>query len=156
MPHCGGQCLHPRRPPPPRISELGRIRPRGAPPPPPFGKSCIRPCGKHRQAKKKGLQQEKEKKDPPKDPHRERGALESAGPIAYATFAARLIRHCNEVTLLNLPRPNFLFKIRPYKLGRHPLQGLRPGAMQGPLRPPPSITIIPNNSTCLVITIVIG
>ena len=26
--------------------------------------------------------------------HRERGALESAGPVAYATFATRLIRHC--------------------------------------------------------------
>ena len=27
-----------------------------------------------------------------------------------------------------MPRPNLLFKIRPYKLGRRPLQGLRPGA----------------------------
>ena len=42
----------------------------------------------------KKKKQEKEKNDP----HRERGALEIAGPIAYATFAARLIRHCNEVT----------------------------------------------------------
>ena len=52
--------------------------PKGARPPPPFGKSCIRPWGKNRQAKtkKKGLQQEK------------------------GTFAARLIRHCNEVTLI--------------------------------------------------------
>ena len=32
--------------------------------------------------------------------HREHGALESAGPVAYATFAATLIRHCNEVTYL--------------------------------------------------------
>ena len=37
----------------------------------------------------------------------------TAGPIAYATFA----------------RFKFAptFKIRPYKLGRRPLQGLRPG-----------------------------
>ena len=33
-----------------------------------------------------------------------------------------------------LPRPNFLFKIRPYKLRGRPLQGLRPGAMP-PLPP---------------------
>ena len=33
--------------------------------------------------------------------HREHGALESMGPIAYyATFATALIRHCNEVTHL--------------------------------------------------------
>ena len=43
---------------------------------------------------KKGLQQTKEKKHPLR--HRERGALESAGPVAYATFATRLIRHCLE------------------------------------------------------------
>ena len=41
---------------------------------------------------KKSLQQTKEKKHPQR--HRERGALESAGSVAYATFAARLIRHC--------------------------------------------------------------
>ena len=29
-----------------------------------------------------------------KQKKRERGALESAGPVAYATFATRLIRHC--------------------------------------------------------------
>ena len=41
---------------------------------------------------KKGLQQTKEKNPPLR--HRERGALESAEPVAYATFATRLIRHC--------------------------------------------------------------
>ena len=35
--------------------------------------------------KEKGLQQTKEKKHPLR--HRERGALESAGLVAYATFA---------------------------------------------------------------------
>ena len=40
--------------------------------------------------------QKKKKKQKKKHPlrHRERGALESAGPVAYATFATRLIRHC--------------------------------------------------------------
>ena len=50
--------------------------------------------GKYRQAKKKekkrkekGLQQTKEKKHPLR--HTDRGALECAGPVAYATFATR-------------------------------------------------------------------
>ena len=55
-----------------------------SPPPPPGGK----------------IDKQKKEKVFSKKKKRERGALESAGPIAYATFAARLIRHCNEVTLI--------------------------------------------------------
>ena len=50
--------------------------------------------------KKKSLQQTKEKKHPQR--HRERGALESAGSVAYATFAARLIRRWSSVISVTL------------------------------------------------------
>ena len=108
------------------------------PPPPPFGKSCIRPMAKNRQAKKKkkkGLQQEKEKKDP----HRERGALESAGPIAYATFAARLIRHCNEVTLLIGLGLIFFLKFAPISWAGAPSKACARGPCP-PCPPPPLAT----------------
>ena len=100
-------------PPPPRHIGLRGWRLWGsgcAAPPPPLGKSCIRPWGGGNDKQKNW-------------------------PIAYATFATRLIRATAMKSLTYLPRPNFLFKIRPYKLARRPLQGLRPGAMP-PLPPP--------------------
>ena len=46
-----------------------------------------------KQKKKKKRSSTNKRKETPLRP-RERGALESAGPVAYATFATRLIRHC--------------------------------------------------------------
>ena len=74
---------------PTRLAPLGL----GVRPPSPFGKSCIRPWEKNRQAKKKGLQQEK------------------------GTFAARLIRHCNEVTLIICLGLIFFLKFAPISAG---------------------------------------
>ena len=99
-----GPMLASAPPPPPELAppcHIGlhgwRLWDSGCAPPPHLVNPASAPGKKiDKQIKKKGLQQEKEKKDP----HRERGALESAGPIAYATFAARLIRHCNVVTLI--------------------------------------------------------
>ena len=48
------------------------------------------PWEENQQAKKRPSTN-KRKKHPLR--HRERGALESAGPVAYANFATRLIRH---------------------------------------------------------------
>ena len=93
-------------------------------PPPPFGKSS--PGEKidkqKKKNKKKGLQHEKVER------LREIGALESSGPIAYATLATRLIQHTAMKSLYLFA----LFKIRPYKLSRRPLQGLCPRAMAPP------------------------
>ena len=101
-----------------------------APPPPPprLINSASAPGGKIDKQKqnKKSLQHEKVERP------REIGALESSGPIAYATFATRLIQHTAMMSLYLFA----LFKIRPYKLGRRPLQGLRPGAMPPPAPPP--------------------
>ena len=80
----------------------------GAAPPPRLVNPA--PGGKKSTSKKK-----KKIKGP-----REIGALESSGPIAYATFATRLIIQHTAMKSLYLfaYRPNLLFKIRPYKLGR--------------------------------------
>ena len=106
----------------------------GAPPPPRLVNPASAPgekIDKQKKKEKKGLQHEKVERP------REIGALESSGPIAYATFATRLIQHtANEVTYL--PRPNLLLKFAPTSLlGRRPLQGVRPGAMPPPPCPPP-------------------
>ena len=85
----------------------------GAPPPP----ELAFPPGGKIERKKKVFGKNKKRKTPLM--HRERGAHS-----IYATFAR----------LKFAPT----FKIRPYKLARRPLQGLRPGAM-APLPPPPSV-----------------
>ena len=104
-----------------------------APPPPPGGGGGI---DKQKEKKeKKGRQQEKEKKDP----HRERGALESAGSIAYATFAARLIRHCNEVTLIICLGLIFFLKFAPISWAGAPSKACAHGPCP-PLPPPPLAT----------------
>ena len=85
------------------------------PPPPELAVHPGEKIDKQKKREKKCLRQEKGKKDPLM--HRERGPHS-----IYATFA----RLKFALTL----------KIRPYKLGRCPLQGLRPGAMAPPCPPP--------------------
>ena len=51
---------------------------------------------------------------PPPPPFgKQKKARGSAGPIAYATFAARLIRHCNDVTLIICLGLIFFLKFAP-------------------------------------------
>ena len=82
--------------------------------PPPFGKSCIRPWEKNRQAKKKWR---RKKRSSARKRHVTQG---DRGPWKLEAHSIRPI------------------KIRPYKLGRRPLQALHPGAMAPPA-PPPSV-----------------
>ena len=86
------------------------------------------PGEKNRQAKK-GLQHEKVERP------REIGALESSGPIAYATFATRLIQHCNEVTLLICLGLIFFLKFAPTSWAGAPSKACARGPWP-PLPPP--------------------
>ena len=100
---------------------------RPPPPAPPFGKSCIRPWENKRQAKKKKKRSSARKKK--KDPH----GIGSAGPIAYATFATRLIRHCNEVTLIICLGLISFLKFAPISWAGAPSKA----CARGPWSPPP-------------------
>ena len=67
------------------------------------------------------------------------GALESTGPIAYATFAARLIRHCNEVTLIICLGLIFFLKFAPISWAGAPSKACARGPCP-PSAPPPLAT----------------
>ena len=94
---------------------MGAPPPELAPPPPPLF------------FLKRSSTRKTEKTDPLT--HRERGARS----ICYFCYYVNPALKWSHFTYL--PRPNFLCKISPYKLGGRPLQGLRPGAM--PPAPPP-------------------
>ena len=124
-------------PPPPRIStppcHIGlctRLAPLGlgVRPPPRFGKSCIRPWGKNRQAKKRkkrGLHHEKVER-PKLGPH----------SICYFCYY-RLIRHCNEVTLLICLGLIFFLKFAPTSWAGAPSKACAGGHDPPPPLPPP-------------------
>ena len=117
-PAAGGQCLHRRPPPPPpRMSTTHppthcHIGLHGCPPPfaPPSPLVKINPLalGKKSTSKKtkqkKGLQPEKEKKDPLM--HRERGALESAAfKISPYKLGGRPLQGLRPGAMAPLPPP---------------------------------------------------
>ena len=82
--------------PPPLPHRPTRLAPSGLGVRPPFVKTNpFGPGEKNRQAKKK-----KKKKKVFNKKKKKGGALESAGPVAYATFPTTVIRHCNVVTYL--------------------------------------------------------